>query len=80
MLLFIAFILQAPLLFSSLLYHLVLFSFLRFIYLFCLFWAALGLCCCMWAFSSCQGEWELLFVGWSGLLIVVASLVVEHGL
>ena len=26
-----------------------------------LFLAALGLCCCAWAFSSC-GEWELLFV------------------
>ena len=33
--------------------------------------AVLGLCCCMWAFSSC---------GRRGLLIAVASLVVEHGL
>ena len=31
------------------------------------------------AFSSC-GEWELLFVAVRGLLITVASLVVEHGL
>ena len=44
-----------------------------------LFWAALGLCCCTWAFSSC-GKQGLLFVAVRGLLIVVASLVVEHGL
>ena len=30
-------------------------------------------------FSSC-GEWGLLFVAVHGLLIVVASLVAEHGL
>ena len=48
-----------------------------FIYLF-LFLAVLGLHCCAWAFSSC-GEWGLLFVAVRGLLIVVASLVVEHG-
>ena len=48
----------------------------KFIYLFL---AALGLHCCAWAFSSC-GEWGLLFVAVHGLLIVVASLVVEHGL
>ena len=35
--------------------------------------AALGLCCCAWAFSSC-GEWGLLFIAVCGLLIVVASL------
>ena len=34
--------------------------------------AALGLCCCTWAFSSC-GEQGLLFVVVRGLLIVVAS-------
>ena len=50
--------------------------FLKFIYLFI---AALGLCCCTWAFSSC-GEQGLLFVAVRGLLIVVASLVAEHGL
>ena len=44
-----------------------------------LFLAALGLCCCVWAFSSC-GERGLLFAAVRGLLIVVASLVAEHGL
>ena len=41
--------------------------------------AALGLCCCAWAFSSC-GERGLLFAVVCGLLIVVASLIVEHRL
>ena len=50
----------------------------KFIYLF-LFLAVLGLRCCTWAFSSC-GERELVFVAVCGLLIVVASLVAEHGL
>ena len=40
--------------------------------------AALGLRCCVQAFSSC-GERGLLFVAVCGLLITVASLVVEHG-
>ena len=44
-----------------------------------LFVAALGLHCCMRAFSSC-GEQGLLFVVACGLLIAVASLVAEHGL
>ena len=44
-----------------------------------LFLAVLGLHCCMRAFSSC-GEQGLLFVEVRGLLIVVASLVAEHGL
>ena len=44
-----------------------------------LFLAALGLCCCTQAFSSC-GEQGLLFVVVRGLLIGVASLVAEHGL
>ena len=48
------------------------------IYLF-IYLAVLGLHCCMRAFSSC-GERGLLFVVVSRLLIVVASLVVEHGL
>ena len=52
---------------------------MTFIYLFILFLVALGLRCCARAFSSC-GERELLFVAVRGLLIVVASLVVEHGL
>ena len=52
---------------------------LKFIYL-CiyLFLAALGLGCCTQAFSSCD-EWGLLFVAVRGLLIAVASFVVEHG-
>ena len=41
--------------------------------------AALGLCCCARAFSSC-GKRGLLFVAVHGLLIAVASLVAEHGL
>ena len=49
------------------------------IILFYLFLAALGLRCCAQAFSSC-GEQGLLFVAVRGLLIVVASLVAEHGL
>ena len=44
-----------------------------------LFLAAFGLCCCAQAFSSC-GKWGLLFIAVLGLLITVASLVVEHGL
>ena len=47
--------------------------------LFYLFLVALGLRCCVWAFSSC-GERELLFIAVRGLLIAVASLVAEHGL
>ena len=43
------------------------------------FLAALGLHCCVWAFSSC-GEWGLLFIVVHGLLVSVASLVAEHGL
>ena len=41
--------------------------------------AALGLCRCTWAFSSCS-KWGLLFIMVRGLLIEVASLIVEHGL
>ena len=43
-----------------------------------LFWAVMGLHYCDQAFSS-SGERELLFILF-GLLIVVASLAVEHGL
>ena len=43
------------------------------------FLAVLGLRCCTWAFSSC-GKRGLLFIVVCGLLIVVASLVVEHRL
>ena len=49
-----------------------------FIYLF-YFLGALGLHCSPQAFSSC-GERGLLFIVVCGLLIVVASLIVEHGL
>ena len=52
------------------------FWYLLFIYL---FMAVLGLCCCVQAFSGC-GERGLLFIAVHGLLIAVASLVVEHGL
>ena len=44
-----------------------------------LFLAALGLRCCARAFSSC-GERGLLFLAVLGLLIAVASFVVEHRL
>ena len=50
--------------------------FLLLLFLIYLFLAALGLCCCAWAFSSC-GEQGLLFVAVHGL-IAVASLVEEH--
>ena len=53
-----------------------MFSLIYFIYLFL---AALGLRCCMQAFSSC-GERGLLFVAVRRLLIAVASLVAEHRL
>ena len=55
---------------------LVVFCFLGFLNLFL---AALGLRCCVWAFSSCS-ERGLPFVAVRGLLIAVASLVAEHGL
>ena len=41
--------------------------------------AALGLHCCVRAFSSC-GEQGLLFIAVRGLLIAVASLAAEHRL
>ena len=59
-------------------YFLNAFLFLKIICLFVyLFMAALGLCCYTRAFSSC-GEQGLLFIEVRGLLIVVASLAVEH--
>ena len=57
--------------------NLVFFFFFIF-YFFIDFWL-LGLRCCTWAFSTC-GKWGLLFIAVYGLLIVVASLVAEHGL
>ena len=56
--------------------HIIIF-FIKFIYVF-LFLAALGLRCCVWAFSSCV-ERGLLFDAVSRLLIAVASPVEEHG-
>ena len=50
-----------------------------FFFFFFFFLAALGLRGCARAFSTC-GEQGLLFIVVRGLLIVVASLVVEHGL
>ena len=58
---------------------LIFYFFYKVIYFMYLLLAALGLCCCAQAFSSC-GERELLFVAVHGLLTMVASLVVEHGL
>ena len=58
---------------------LLIFLFFNLFYFICLFLAALGLHCCMWAFSSC-GEQGLLFIAVRGLVIAVACLVVEHGL
>ena len=49
------------------------------IYFIYLLLAALGLPCCVRAFSSC-GEQGLLFVAVRGLLSAVASLVAEHRL
>ena len=57
------------------------YSVLFFFFLIYLFLAVLGLRCCMQSFSSCGERGRgLLFVAVRGLLIVVASLVVEHGL
>ena len=50
-----------------------------FFLIFKFFLSALGLCCHAWAFSSCS-ELGLLFVEVSRLIIVVASLIAEHGL
>ena len=60
-------------------FHQLIFFFFKFIYfIFYLFLAALSLCCCAQAFSSCA-EQGLLFVLVHGPLIAVASLVTEHG-
>ena len=55
------------------------FFFFNLFYFIYLFLAALGLHCCVRAFSSC-GARGLLFVAVHRLLIAVASLVAEHGL
>ena len=54
-------------------------SFLKINLFIYLFLAAMGLRCCVWAFSGC-GERGLLFVAVNGLLIAVTSLVAEHRL
>ena len=59
--------------------HLSFFFFINLFIVIYLFLAVLGLRSCTRAFSSC-GEQGLLFVAVRGLLIAVASLVVEHGL
>ena len=55
------------------------YSFILFVLKIYLFLAALGLSCCVRAFSSC-GERGLLFVAVLRLLIAVVSLVAERGL
>ena len=58
----------------------ILFFFFKVLFfLIYLFLSALGLRCCVQAFSSC-GKQGLLFVTMRGLLIAVASVVVEHRL
>ena len=59
--------------------HLGFFFYINLFILFLLLLAALGLRCCVQAFSSC-GERGLLLVAVHWLLIAVASLVAEHGL
>ena len=44
-----------------------------------LFLVVLGLCCCPWAFSSCD-EQGLLFIAVSRLLTLVASFAAKHRL
>ena len=56
-----------------------IFFFSSFFFFFSLVLAALGVRCCMQAFSSC-GQQGLLLVVVHGLLIAVASLVAEHRL
>ena len=59
--------------------HDVYFFSYKFIYFIYLFLAALGLCCCARAFSSCD-ERGPLFIAVRRLLVAVASLVAEHRL
>ena len=56
--------------------YFIFFNFYLFIYLFL---AALGLRCCVWAFSSCS-ERGPLFAAVCGPLSAVTSPVAEHGL
>ena len=55
-------------------------GFLRFIYLvIIIILTVVGLCCCLWACSSC-GKQGLLSIAMCGLLGAVASLAAEHRL
>ena len=50
-----------------------------YLFYFLFIFGCIGSRCCTWVFSSC-GERGLLFIAVRGPLIVVASLVAEHGL
>ena len=63
---------------SSIFFFLIIFFFFFYKFTFS-FLAALGLLCCVRAFSSC-GEWGSFFTVVRGPLIVVASPITEHGL
>ena len=69
--------------FGCLLFLCLIFTFYHILFFFnfnfYLFLAALGLRCCVQAFSSC-GEQGLLFVAVRGPLTIAASLVTEHRL
>ena len=53
------------------------FFFKKFVFIL-FFLAVLGLCCHMWAFSSC-GEPGLLLIVVPGVLCIVVASLVEHG-
>ena len=59
--------------------HGITYFIFNYLFFFYLFLAALGLRCCVQAFSSC-GERGLLFAAVRQLLSAVTSLVAEHGL
>ena len=54
-------------------------SFLKNLFIYLFIFGGMGLLGCTWVLSSC-GEQGLLFTVVRGLLMVVASLVAEHGL
>ena len=60
-------------------YNILFWGYTTFLKIILFLLAALGLHCCVRAFSSC-GERGLLFVVVRRLLVAVASLVAEHGL
>ena len=69
----------APVIFLEILIGFLFLFFKKNISFYFLLLAELGLRCSMWAFSSC-GKWAYPLVAVCGLLLVVASLVAEHGL